>query len=153
MVQEHLEQARREFEHLVGLEPRDELAAQFAKALTAPSEAPTAAATGPARASDTAEKHEPSPPPEALLGTWKAKPMPDLIIELTLREDGQFTWVVNSRSQSDSITGDADYVDGVLTLTQAGAPALVGKVVNLGEKQFGLELLGAPQAATVRFSR
>jgi len=74
-------------------------------------------------------------------------------IELTLREDGQFTWDVNSRGQADSITGDADYVDDVLTLTQAEAPALAGKVVDLGEKQFGFELLGGPQAATIRFSR
>jgi tetratricopeptide (TPR) repeat protein len=153
MVQEHFEQARREFEQVVELEPRDKLAAQFAKALTAPSEAPTAATTGPARASDTAEMHEPSPPPAALLGTWKAKPMPDLSIGLTLREDGQFTWDVNSRGQSDSINGDAEFVDGVLTLTQADAPALVGKVVKLGEKQFGFELLGGPQFATISFSR
>ncbi len=129
------------------------MAAQFAKALTAPSETPTAAATGPARASDTAETHEPSTPPAALLGTWKAKPMPDLSIEVTLRDDGQFTWDVNSRGQVDSITGDAEYGDGILTLTQADAPALAGKVVNLGEKQFGFELLGGPQAATIQFSR
>ena len=79
--------------------------------------------------------------------------MPDLSIELTLREDGQFTWDVNSRGQADSITGDTDYVDGVLTLTQADAPALAGKVVNLGEKQFGFELLGGSHAATIQFSR
>ena len=79
--------------------------------------------------------------------------MPDLSIELTVREDGQFTWDVKSKGQTDSITGVADYVDGALTLTQAEAPALVGKIVNLGEKQFGFELLGGPQAATVQFSR
>ena len=79
--------------------------------------------------------------------------MPDMSIELTLREDGQFTWDVNSRGQADSITGDADYTDGVLKLTQADAPALVGKIVNLGEKQFGFELLGGPQVATIQFSR
>jgi tetratricopeptide (TPR) repeat protein len=153
MVQDHLEQARQQFGYAAQLEPRGELAARFAKALTAPSEAPAAAATGPARASDTAEAREPSPPPAALLGNWKAEPMPDLSITLTLVEDGRFTWDVNSRGQVDSITGDADYVDGVLTLTQADAPALVGKVVNLGERQFGFELLGGPQAGTVRFSR
>jgi len=153
MVQDYLEQARQQFERVVKLEPKDELAAQFTKVLTAPSEAPTAAATGPDRATDTAEVHEPSPPPAALLGTWKAKPMPDVSIELTLREDGQFTWDVNANGHADSITGDADYLDGVLTLTQADAPALVGKVVNLGEKQFGFELLGGPQAASIQFSR
>ena len=109
MVQDHVEQARQQFEQVVKLEPRDELAAQFVKLLTAPSEAPTAAATDPARATETAGMHQPSPPPAALLGTWKAKPTPDVSIELTLREDGQFTWDVNSNGQADSITGEADY--------------------------------------------
>ena len=153
MVQEHVERAREQFGYAAQLQPRDKLAAQFAKALAAPSEAPSEVATGPARASETAGTHEPSPPPAALLGIWKARPMPDLSIELILREDGQFTWDVNTGGQADSISGDADYVDGVLTLTQADAPALVGKIVDLGEKQFGFELLGGSQAATVRFSR
>ena len=135
------------------LEPKDELATEFARLLTAPSEASTAALTDPARATDTAQMHEPSPPPAALHGIWKARPMPDVSIELTIREDGQFTWDVRSNGHSDSIAGDADYLDGVLTLAQADAPALVGKVVNLGEKQFGFELLGGPQAATIPFSR
>ena len=42
MVQDNLEQARQQFEHVVQLQPKDELAAQFVKLLTAPSEAPTA---------------------------------------------------------------------------------------------------------------
>jgi hypothetical protein len=33
------------------------------------------------------------------------------------------------------------------------APALVGKIVNLGEKQFGFELAGGPQSAAIQFSR
>src|SRR5262249_37765250 len=101
----------------------------------------------------TAEMREPVLPPVALLGTWKAKPLPDLSIELTLRVDGQFTWDVNSRGQVDSIAGDADCVDGVLTLRQADAPDLVGKIVNVGENQFGFELVGGPQSATIQFSR
>ena len=79
--------------------------------------------------------------------------MPDVSIELTLRKDGQFSWDVIANGHADSIAGDADYLDGVLTLTQADAPALVGKVVNLGEKQFGFELLGDQRAATIPFSR
>ena len=154
MVQDNLDQAREQFEHAVTLEPRDKLAAQFVKSLTASSEARTATATGPDRASDAAGVHEPSTPPAALLGTWNAKPMPDLSIELILREDGQFTWAVNSQGQVDSIAGDARYLDEVLTLTKdEEAPALVGKIVNLGAKQFGFEMLGGPQAATIQFSR
>ena len=154
MVQDHLEHARQQFEYVARAETKDELAAQFAKVLTTSSEASTVAATNPARATDTAETREPSLPPAALLGTWKAKPMPDLSIELTLREDGQFTWVLNANGHADSITGDVDFLDGVLTLTQADAPDLVGKVVNLGDPAYSaFEMLDGPRAATIQFSR
>jgi hypothetical protein len=45
------------------------------------------------------------------------------------------------------------YRDGILTLTQADARDLVGKIVDLGERQFGFELQGGPRAATIQFSR
>jgi hypothetical protein len=153
MVQEHLEQARQQFEHVARLEPRDQLAAQFARVMTSPPEAPDAPTTAPPRAADPAERHEPSPPSTALLGTWKATPTPDLSNGLTLERDRRFTWKDSYHGQADSIRGVADYLDGVLTLTPSQAPALVGRVVNPGEKPFGFELLGGPQAATIRFSR
>jgi tetratricopeptide (TPR) repeat protein len=153
MVQDHVEQARQQFEEVTRLQPKDELAGLFVKALASRSQASTAAAPGEAPASKTAEVREASPPPAALVGTWKAKPMPDLSIELTLRGNGQFTWDVSAKGRSDSVAGDASYREGVLTLTQPDAPDLVGKIVNLGEKQFGFELVGAGQAPTVQFSR
>jgi hypothetical protein len=153
MVQDHLEAPRHQFEHVVKLEPKDDLAAPFAKMLATPSEPQTAPPTGAARDSEAADKHELSPPPEALLGNWKAKPMPDLSIELNLMKDGQFAWEVHSRGQVESIIGDADYADGVLKLAQPEAPGLVGEVVNLGEKWFEFDLLGGPQDATIQFSR
>ena len=61
--------------------------------------------------------------------------------------------LVSAPAQADTLNGDADYLDGILTLAQAEAPALAGKIVDLGEKQFGFELIGGPQAATIRFSR
>jgi hypothetical protein len=153
MVQDHVEQARQQFEYVVQLQPKDELATQFVKLLTRPSGAPTVAATGAARATDTAEMHEPSPPPAVLLGTWKAKPMPNLTIELTLRDDGQFTWDVSAMGHTDSIAGHGVYRDGILTLTQADAPDLVGNIIDLGDTQFGFELQGGPHAAAIQFSR
>jgi hypothetical protein len=153
MVQENREDARQQFEHVVQLQPKDELSALFAKALSSSSHAPTAAAPDADRASQTAEVPEPSPPPAALVGTWKAKPMPDLSIELALRGNGEFSWEVNTKGHTDSVTGDAGYRDGVLTLTQADAPDLIGKIVNLGDKQFGFELHGGGHASTIQFSR
>jgi tetratricopeptide (TPR) repeat protein len=152
MVQDHGEQARQQFEEVLKLQPKDELSARFAKALSSSSRAQTAAAEA-APASKTAEVPEASPPPAALVGTWKAKPMPDLSVELTLRGNGQFTWEVNAKGRIDSVTGDARYLEGVLTLAQADAPDLAGKIVNLGDKQFGFELQSGPRAETIQFSR
>jgi tetratricopeptide (TPR) repeat protein len=144
MLMDHVDNARQQFEHVAELQPRDQLAGQFAKLLSAPAEAAGAAATGVGEA---------SPPPAALVGAWKAKPMPDLTIELTLRDTGQFTWDVNARGRTDSIAGDAVYRDGTLTLVQTDAPDLAGKIVDLGDKEFGLELIAGRQGATIRFSR
>jgi tetratricopeptide (TPR) repeat protein len=153
MVQDHVAQARQQFEEVTRLQPKDELSAQFAKALSSSSRAATAAAPDGAPAAKIAEVREASHPPAALVGAWKAKPMPDLSIELSLRENGQFTWEVNANGRTDSVAGDASYLDGVLTLTQADAPDLIGKIVNQGDKQFGFELQGGPNAATLQFSR
>jgi hypothetical protein len=79
--------------------------------------------------------------------------MPDLSIELTLRGNGEFSWEVNTKGHSDSVTGDASYRDGVLMLTQADAPDLIGKIVNVGDRRFGFELQGGGHAATIVFSR
>jgi tetratricopeptide (TPR) repeat protein len=153
MVQDHVEQARQQFEEVMKLQPKDKLAAQFAKALSSSSQAPTSAAPDAAPASKTAEVLESSPPPAALVGTWKARPTPDLSIVLTLRGNGQFTWDVNAKGRTDSVAGDSSYLEGVLTLSQADAPDLVGTIVNLGDKQFGFELRGGLNAATIQFSR
>jgi tetratricopeptide (TPR) repeat protein len=153
MVQENFENARQQFEHVAQLQPKDELAAQFAKALSSSSHARTTPAPNAAPASKTAEVLEASPPPAALVGTWKAKPMPDLSVELTIRGNGEFSWEVNTKGHTDSVTGDASYRDGVLTLTHADAPDLIGNIVNLEEKQFGFELQGGGHAPTIQFSR
>jgi hypothetical protein len=153
MVQEHVAQARQQFEEVLKIQPKDELSARFAKALSASSDAPTAASTDAAPASKTAEAVDAKPPPATLVGTWKAKPMPDLSIDLTLRSNGEFTWGVNAKGRTESVTGDARYREGVLTLTQADGPDLIGKIVDLGDKQFGFELQGGVRASTIQFSR
>ncbi len=153
MVMDHVDNARQTFEAVARLQPNDQLAGQFAKLLSSSSQAPTAAATEAGSASQTTGVGETSSPPAALVGAWKAKPMPNLTIELTLRRNGQFTWDVSAMGHTDSIAGDAVYHDGILTLTQADAPDLVGKIVDLTDKQFGFELQGGPHAAAIQFSR
>jgi tetratricopeptide (TPR) repeat protein len=153
MVQNHVEPARQQFDVVVQLQPKDELSTQFAKALSSASQATTTAPTETAPASKSGENDAAAPPPAALVGTWKGEPMRDLSVELTVRDGGQFTWGVKTKGRTDSVTGDATYLDGVLTLKQDDAPDLIGKIVNLGEKQFGFELQSGPRTATIQFSR
>jgi hypothetical protein len=153
MVQDHIDQARQQFEAAVKLQPKDELAAQFAKLLTPASDTPAETSTPSDHPTEAAPSSQPVPPPSDLIGRWKATPMPDVNIELTIQENGQFDWVVQSDGHTDAINGEADYSDGVLTLLQDEAPPLAGKIVNRGENRFGFELVGGPQAATIQFSR
>ena len=62
MVQDHIDQARQQFEQVVKLQPKDELAAQFAKLLTPPTEGSAVAATDPARANETDRRASPPLP-------------------------------------------------------------------------------------------
>ena len=52
------------------------------------------------RRNDQPEQPEPPPPPPAsLVGVWKAQASPDVAIALTLQEDGQFAWEVDTKGQ------------------------------------------------------
>jgi predicted Zn-dependent protease len=172
MVQGHKEQAGTQFEKVVALEPKDQLSASFAKALKKVSEAATALATAatptaggqaqaqpqpqpqpqpaaagdaPAEAASPEDAPPPPPPPARLVGTWKAQPAKDVVIDLTLKEDGVFTWVVDTKGEKQSITGQAGFKDGVLALLQPEGPPLAGKVTEDGPNTFKFKPPGAPE--------
>jgi tetratricopeptide (TPR) repeat protein len=151
MVQGHVEQARQQFQEVVRLQPNNALAAQFVRLLSSSSAAP--AATPPVGPNQTEATPQPGPPPAPLVGTWRANPSPDVNVGLTVQDNGRFTWDVNSKGQRQSITGQAGYRDGVLTLTQAEGPPLVGKVEYLGDNHFGLQMRDGQKDSTINFRR
>jgi hypothetical protein len=71
-----------------------------------------------------------------LVGTWKAQPSADLNITLTLQADGQFTWMVDTKGEKQTLAGQAGFKDGTLALLQEEGPPLVGKITEQGGNKF-----------------
>src|SRR5262249_6721298 len=120
-------------------------AATAAPAPSTPAAAAPATAASPASppAAGAAEPPSPPPPPAELTGTWKATPSPGTAITLALQADGEYTWEVASKGQTQgTITGRAFYVDNVLSLTQEEGPPLAGKVESKDSSKFVFRLMG-----------
>jgi hypothetical protein len=183
MVQGHLPESAAQFERVVQLQPKDQLSASFVKALTKAAEpaaepaqlgpAPTPAAVAaaqpaaqpesappqeaPPAAEAASEDQAPPPPPAppaALTGNWKAKPSPDVAIDLTLKDDGAFTWIVDTKGQKQTLEGTAGFKDGTLALLQAEGPPLVGAVTQPDPNSFEFRPPNAPATVPgLKFTR
>jgi len=167
LAQGNNDAAGAQFERVVQLLPQDQLSSSFAKLYKKASEQPAAVAaatpgqpTGagsaqppaPAGAGATAGPAEqpppPPPPPAGMAGTWKTKPAPDVTITLTLQQDGQFAWEVDTKGQKQTINGQAGFKDNELALLQAEGPPLIGKVTQSTADQFVFAPEGAGDKAT-----
>jgi hypothetical protein len=139
LTQGNNEAAAEQFRQVQALAPGDTLSAQLLKQLSPPSEAP-AATPAPSPATP------PSPVREGTLaGTWAAKPNADTVIDLSIKDDGTFSWKVTARGQPKEIAGNWSLTGGVLTLAQENqGGALVGNVAWQDEKSFRFRALGTP---------
>jgi hypothetical protein len=170
MVQGNNDAAGAQFDRVVQLQPEDQLSASFARLYkkaaeqpapdTSPQPTQTIAqnpaqplavadnqqgAAAPAQAATTGDQQQqpPPPPPAELVGNWKAQPAPDVTIALAIQADGQFSWVVDTKGQKQTITGNAGFKDNTLALLQPEGPPLVGQVTQQGAGKF----LFAPSGA------
>jgi hypothetical protein len=76
---------------------------------------------------------------------WAAKPNADTAIDLSIKEDGTFSWKVTIKGKSQVIAGNWSLAGGILTLapeTQGGA--MVGNVTWQEENRFLFRAIGAP---------
>jgi len=175
MVQGHKDSAASEFQNVVKLEPKDQLAARFGAALGATAPEPPKLPTQLAQASDggvakpvdlaqtgggdipqagtagepgaSAEVPLPPAPPQNLQGQWSAKPNDKTAIALSLKPDGTFAWTVTQDGKSQTLEGWAGYQDQILTLAQEQGPPLVGKLtVDPAGNRFAFEPPGTPES-------
>jgi hypothetical protein len=75
-------------------------------------------------------------------------------ITLALKEDGAFTWEVDTKGQKQIIEGKAGFKDGTLALLQPQGPPLAGKVAQDAPNKFSFRPTGAPDnAPALTFTR
>jgi hypothetical protein len=137
MTQGNNDAAVAQFRQVQALAPGDTLSAQLIKQLSPPDETPTAAPA-------PSPSAPPGPAKEGkLAGTWAAKPNADTTIDLSIKEDGTFSWKVTAQGKPQVIAGNWSLTNGVLTLAQGNqGGALVGNVAWQEENRFQFRALG-----------
>jgi tetratricopeptide (TPR) repeat protein len=136
LTQGHNDAAVAQLKEVQKLAPGDKLSAQLAKMLSPQGESPEPAQ---------------SPPPATAVkegnirGTWRAAPAKQTSINLTVSDDGTFTWKASVNGKPQDITGNWSLARYILTLAQSGqGSALVGNVAWKAENEFTFRVFGAP---------
>jgi tetratricopeptide (TPR) repeat protein len=136
LTQGNNDAAASQFKEVQKLAPSDTLTAQLVKMLAPPGESPEPAPSPPAAA----------PAKEGnIVGTWRAAPTKQTSINLTVKDDGTFSWKANVNGKTQDINGNWSQTSDILTLAQgAQGSAMVGNVAWQAENQFTFRAMGAP---------
>ena len=141
----HPDSAARHLQQVVKLMPNDRVAADVLKMVSAPQAG---------QPGDSARQPIPEPPqdpvrpavdPATLVGAWKAARPDGSKFDLTLTNDGKFTWSFAQKNQPAQGFGGKYSVDGnVLALERKDGGSLIAEITPGGEAKFNFKLLGAP---------
>jgi tetratricopeptide (TPR) repeat protein len=148
LVGGHNDAAARKLNEVVAIEPRDQVAADVLKMITAPapSQAADQAATPAPQQVDPANTRPapgPAVDPTALVGTWSAARDDGAQFKLTLNKDGSFVWNFTQKEGTQEFKGKYTLEGNVLALQRSEGGSLVATVTPDG-KNFNFKLLGAP---------
>ena len=143
LVAGHQDAARRQFERVVDLEPKDRVAQQLLSGLE--------------KADDRRASVDPPPAPPAereevvkdgeetdLVGTWTAQRDKNMPFELTLSDNGKFTWIAGDGDKASKVSGNYELEGQTLVLDGGKNESLVGHLASEGKNRFHFKLLGSP---------
>lgn len=82
--------------------------------------------------------------PAMLVGNWNASRDDGSQFNLTLNQDGTFTWKFNQKNNEQSFDGKYTLEGNVLALQRKDGGSLVATVTPDGDHKFNFKLLGAP---------
>ncbi len=83
-----------------------------------------------------------STPPGQLVGTWSAKPAPNVTITLTLDPAGKFAWQVADQGPPRKLAGTSTFGNDILTLASDTGEPLVGKITMRDANSFTFQAGG-----------
>lgn len=138
MLQGHNEEAANELAIVVKLEPKDQLAGQLLKGLTAKESDEQSA--GPVLTSAAT----PVAPvkAESVIGEWKASRDDGSKFELNLTKDNKFTWKFTQADKEQKLTGTYTLANNYLILSASEQNALVGQVAMDTPERMKFKLAG-----------
>ncbi len=133
----HNDHAAAEFERVVQLQPKDQLAAQLLKGLTTRGDVPQ---PGPPA--------EPAKPVEAssVVGAWKSSRPDGSNFEMNLASDNKFSWKFSQQDKQQAMNGTYTLADNYLILKASDQNALVGQVELTASNQLKFKLAGGNPA-------
>ena len=144
MTENFSDAAAKQFAMAAKINPADTLSAQLAEHLTTEAD-PNASAPSPTPAPAPAELAASAMPAGASLsGRWAASPAEGTTIGLTIGDDNTFTWTIQRRGGNRTMTGNAAYENGLLTLDQGDGPPLVGRVTWTDATHMTFRVDGGP---------
>ena len=139
ITQGHDKAAVSHLKTIVASQPEDTLSAQLIKQLE-PSESATAPAPTPVTTAPVADMTK-------LTGTWVAKALPDAKIQLTIKNDGSFSWSASAPGKPPiSISGQSSFDGTVLSLNGADAQtgSIAGSIAWKDDNHFQFRAVGGP---------
>ncbi len=169
----HDDSAVRALEVVTTQQPEDVVASRMLEALTGPAEPPASSTPAPAdaQAAAPAPVAEPAPAPAApanaeaeanaeanaeadadadapatdLVGQWRAEPNDQVRFELTIDEEGNFSWVVTPKEgEATTLTGPYGIDGDTLILRSEEQGDLIGQAISGGPDRFTFRPIGAP---------
>jgi tetratricopeptide (TPR) repeat protein len=142
------ENAAREFEAVVKLQPKDRVAQDLLNLVEKPKQGepePTPKSGEPITEADAKEE---TPPPimgDKLSGDWTASREDGAKFKLDLHADKSFTWQFNQGTRREEFSGTYSTEGSLLLLQRKDGGAMVGHIAPDGEGQFTFKLVGGPQ--------
>jgi len=138
----HQDAARRQFERVVDLQPKDRVAQQLLAGLEKPDNRTANAEPPPAEEPPKKNFHEGEE--TDLVGHWTADRGKNAEMDLSLDEDGNFTWVADDGKEKTKVSGKYEVNGQTLVLDGGKNESLVGYLASEGKDRFHFKMLGSP---------
>ena len=151
LTQGHRDEAARQLQHVVRVAPNDQVSRQLL-AMIAPSESGSPSAA-PA-ASPSTEPEPKRTAPSSIVGNWKAPATGGGTVEVSLAEDGRFTWKVTRGDKSQTFDGQYELTGTALVLEYSSGGTMVARVNAEGADRFAFKMVGGqPNDPGLTFSK
>jgi tetratricopeptide (TPR) repeat protein len=143
LVAGHQDAACKQFQQVVDLQPKDRVAQQLLAGLDKSDEPKPAVDNPPAPAQGDKQRFKDGEETE-LVGHWTAQRDKSAPFDLTLNDDGKFTWVAGGGDQASKVSGTYELNGQTLVLDGGKNESLVGHLLADGKNHFHFKLLGSP---------